>query len=581
MKKRLFAMLSAMLLVLTLLAGCADAPGSSADNVSSGQSSRNQSTDESADASTLADKGEDAGSDAITLQVLNMPANKSGVMTGWFNDYLKEKLGDIDLEYLPTGDQGEQKLQALMASGELPDIIVFKDDKQVENAVAGDMLLAFDEYKELVPNLYNNVGTSMKYYADNLSKGQNKTYAVGVEINNAVETIGDKGSPYLRYDIYKQIGSPKINTFEDYLTVVKLMQEAEPVNADGKKVYGFSIWKDWDRSYMTLGMFTASDLCVTIPGEASLAEINHLNNDAISSILDDDSAYMRFLNFYFEANQLGLLDPDSMTQRFDDATQKAKDGRVLYQSGGWGTQFTREQEDQGIGFKRVPYEEAKVPISSPNLVGKGWSVSVGKASKYPEECMKVINFIYDYETSMVEVNGPKGSIWDIDDSGKPFVTEAGYAWYADPTGSIQDKGGELVHTYTSSSVNKDKNIPMHYTLWEKPDYAPEESVLTQTWKEDMQCDNMLEYHYKCGNVVLTDYVIKPLLTDEMEQISARVGDVIKTNSWKMVFAKDEAEFGALKEEMVTKAKGLGIDQYVEWFRDEYAKAKEFSAQYAE
>jgi len=33
--------------------------------------------------------------------------------------------------------------------------------------------------------------------------------------------------------------------------------------------------------------------------------------------------------------------------------------------------------------------------------------------------------------------------------------------------------------------------------------------------------------------------------------------------------------------MVTKAKGLGIDQYVEWFRDEYAKAKEFSAQYAE
>lgn len=29
-----------------------------------------------------------------------------------------------------------------MASGELPDIVVFKDDKQVINAVAGDMLLA-------------------------------------------------------------------------------------------------------------------------------------------------------------------------------------------------------------------------------------------------------------------------------------------------------------------------------------------------------------------------------------------------------------------------------------------------------
>ena len=61
----------------------------------------------------------------VTLQVFSMPANKSGLMEGyWWTDILEEQVG-VKLELLPSGDQGEQKLQALMASGELPDIVVF------------------------------------------------------------------------------------------------------------------------------------------------------------------------------------------------------------------------------------------------------------------------------------------------------------------------------------------------------------------------------------------------------------------------------------------------------------------------
>lgn len=54
--------------------------------------------------------------DIVTLKVFSMPSNTSGVKEGWWADILKEKAG-VQLEILPSGDEGEQKLQALMASG--------------------------------------------------------------------------------------------------------------------------------------------------------------------------------------------------------------------------------------------------------------------------------------------------------------------------------------------------------------------------------------------------------------------------------------------------------------------------------
>lgn len=47
--------------------------------------------------------------------------------------------------------------------------------------------------------------------------------------------------PYLRYDLYKQIGAPKVETSDDYLDILKKMQEIYPENENKQKVYGFSL----------------------------------------------------------------------------------------------------------------------------------------------------------------------------------------------------------------------------------------------------------------------------------------------------------------------------------------------------
>lgn len=51
---------------------------------------------------------------------------------------------------------------------------------------------------------------------------------------------------------------------------------------------------------------------------------------------------------------------------------------------------------------------------------------------------------------------------------------------------------------------------------------------------------------------------------QMQQKITSIGKVIKEYSWKMIFAKNDAEYNALKEEMVTKAKSLGYDEVMEY-----------------
>ena len=524
----------------------------------------------------------------VKLQMLSLPANASGVLEGWGGDILAKEVG-VEIELLPAGDQGEQKLQALMASGELCDLVVFKDNKQVSNAISGNMLLSLDDYKDYLPDLYSNVPEAINYSKEYLSDDTKSLYAIPLGIKTDPETAGNtNAAPLIRYDLYKKIGTPDINKMEDLLDVLKKMQDLEPTNEDGQKVYGLSIWSDWDRSYMTMALFAAKNVGVTIPGEGNPVEVHHSNNNEVISIMDENSFYLRYLKFLFNANQMGILDPDSMTQRFDDACDKTASGRVLMMYDTWGTGnfSTTERENQNIGFARLPMVGEKAVQDSLQPIGGAWRVAVGKSTQHPEKCAEFINYIYSYEGAMTTINGPQGVVWDVNKENKPYILEEGYSYLLEPDkelpgGMSFNKGLGLLmcSAYTSAEINPEYNTPIGNGYWDKPDYAPEDTELVKTWQADYGAKDLLTYLNKIDAVQIAPFVPAITLTDDMEQISSRVGDVIKTNSWKMIFAKDEAEFNQLKEEMISKAEGLGLNDFLQWFKTEYEKGIEFGKQY--
>lgn len=578
MKTKKYSRFLALLLAGTMLTGSLAGCGN-------GKSDSSTESAEKSGAKTDESSGDD---EIVQLQMLSLPSNSSGVVEGWWAEEVKRQVG-VSIELLPCGDQGDQKLQALMASGELPDIVCFKDYKQVENAVAGDMLLAYDDYKELLPDLYQNAEMPLKYAAEKLSCGKGKAYTVGTDAKLYMETRGDK-EPWLRYDLYKQLGSPKINSLYDYLDVLKQMQELEPTNEDGQKVYGLSIWKDWDRTFMCNAMFAGKFTGVEMI-EGTPAEIDYNSEKpVVQSILDEDSLYLEFIDFLYQANQMGLLDPDSMTQRFDDAVSKMGAGRVLMGLGNWGVSdfATQERQEQGIGHMPVFINNSYTVTEGLQPVGRSWTVSVSKSCKNPEAAMRFINYMFSYDGAMLQRNGPKGVMWDVDEDGNPYVTEEGYEYMQDadkelPEGNTYLDGCPLTWVGLNiTTQNPDlNNTPIGNNFWEKKDFAPAETKLEETWQEDYDAVDSIDYLTKNDLLKPFQFVAYPTLTDDMEQIASRIGDVVVTNSWKMAFAKDDAEYEALKEEMIEKAEGMGLDDFMKWYTDEYNKALNEASNYLE
>lgn len=578
--KKALAILLAAGMLLAGLAGCGAAPESGEHVGDEGKTRQEEGGD--------GESGQSDHDGIVTLKVLSLPSNTSGPVEGWWADILRKEAG-VELEILPSGNEGEQKLQALMTSGELPDIVVFKDNKQVENAVAGDMLLAYDDYKELLPDLYANAEKSLRYYSDNVSNGQGRAYSVGSRI---VNTLPGKGTlnngPYLRYDIYKQIGSPEIKTSDDYLGVLKQMAEAYPENGDGQKVYAFSIWSDWDNTRMVVGETLGNINGVAYDVCGAFQELD-LETNELTSILDENSWYQRNMKLYFDANQLGLLDPDSLTQRFDDATAKAGAGRTLFSAIGWATGGfdSTENHEKGIGFMVVPAENAKVTHSGLAPIGVNWSMSVSSATRHPEAAMKFVNFFYSEEGTMQLYNGPRGTIWDLDENGKPYVTEEGYKYMLDggrelPGGGTISEALNYINTkaFDSFEICPRYGVPYDYQYWDKMEYAPADTKLADEWQADYGAEDQVDYLTQHDGIAVAPFAPIPPLPDDLQQITSRVGEVIVTYSWKMIVAGDEAEFEQLRREMTEKAVGMGIDKVNEWYAAEFEKAYELGQNYS-
>ena len=93
-----------------------------------------------------------------------------GVEDNWQFDKIQEDTG-ITLDWQVGGSNTEDIMSTMLASGELPDIIGFKQLVEAQQAMDGKHLLNLDEYQDIMPAVYENeiydkmVDYSRKYYS--------------------------------------------------------------------------------------------------------------------------------------------------------------------------------------------------------------------------------------------------------------------------------------------------------------------------------------------------------------------------------------------------------------------------------
>lgn len=536
----------------------------------------------------------------ITIDVYDGLANYMGVQEGWFAKIVKDKFNmELNVIAPNVAGNGDTLYQTRTAAGDLGDLIIVDNGQQYNELVEAGLLAdASDYYKDM-----KNV-SRFDAAVQNLNKDADGIYGFPTSVSTLKSTDPSEGldptfGAYLRWDLYGEQGYPDVKTLEDLLPVIQKMQEDHPTTDSGKKVYGFSLFGDWDGNMMNAGK-----QLVTYYGYDELGfALAKADGSDYQSILDSNSEYIRALKFYYQANQMGLIDPESTTQNYDTLFAKFQDGQVLFSWWPWLGQAafnTTTNLDAGKGFMMVPIQDQTVFSYGAEVYGGKQFIGIGSNAEDPERIAAFIDWLYSSEGVLANSSqtsgssGPEGLTWEMKD-GEPVLTDFGKKALLDGNGDVPEEygGGTYkdgvsalnVNTVLPIDTNPDTGFPYAYTMWDSYQKEMTDPV-KEDWSKNMDnAQSTIEYlesHDQLAVAPGASYVA-PEDSSEISTLRNQAKSTIVEYSWKMVFAKDEAEFNSLLKEMQKTADGLGYQTVLEFdmanAKDQNAKreqvAKEF------
>ena len=436
----------------------------------------------------------------ITIDVFDGLANYMGIQQGWFADIVKEKFNmKLNIIAPNVAGGGDTLYNTRVAAGELGDLIVTDKGEKLDELIAGGLVLDAADYYPSMENL-----AKFDASVQHLNEASDGVYGFPTSVSSLKPTEPSEGlnptfGPFVRWDLYKELGYPEIGTLEDLLPVLADMQELNPTADNGQPVYAFSLFKDWDGNMMVTAKQPA---CFYGYDEIGFVLAKADGSD-YQSILDPDGEYIRNLRLYYEANQLGLVDPESTTQNYDTLFSKFQNGQVLFSWWPWLGQSAYNTEAnmaEGKGFEMVPLEDQTIFSYGAEAYGGKQVFAIGSKAEDPERVAAFVDWLYSPEGAYANSSqtggsaGPKGLTWEVNDAGEPELTDFGQQAFLEGGATVPEEwgGGEYadgVSALNTTSVlpidvDPETGFPYSYTFW--PTYqATIANPLTEDWSANM------------------------------------------------------------------------------------------------
>lgn len=545
--------------------------------------------------------------ETIELEVYSQLANYNGKQTGWSAALLKD-LFNVEVVIIPDMDG---TYETRMAGGDLGDLVVWgANGEDYKQAIAKDMLLNWEEFDlgpTYAPYVFENYGTALATNRD--VSGDGNIYGFGMDV--ALQEGAHKSFMYswdLRWDLYKQLGYPEIKNLDDLIEVFKQMKQICPTDALGNEAYAASLWPDWDGNMV---MYVKA-LATAYYGydELGFGHYNPTNGEYYDALglcdvqtgkylaqPNNDTPYIEMLKFFNKLYRADLLDPNSMTQTYDEMGTKVKNGGVYWGIFNYASSMifnTQEHLEAGqMMYSRVPDEANPIVYGMSNLGGNRiWTV--GAYTAYPELCLAIMDFLATPEGSMTMWYGPRGLTWDYNEQGGMYFTELGKKTSTDSSYSLNGVVWTSPYTgkqYTLSGTFNDGCLQINNTTLARdmvnPDGALGEAFNKDTWvSEQTAASYAIQEDWRTWSghsladqyfEAIHKYTVMPDIpysesakSDELKVKWDQCAKAITTNSWRAVFAKADGEFNMHIMNMRNQCKAYGYDLCNAWSMGEAA-----------
>ena len=556
MKKKLISVMLCTAMAVSLLAGCGG------DNKSADTGSKDGNYDE-----------------FITVDVYDEFANYQGIQSGWFAKIIKDKFNmELNIIAPNVAGGGQTLYQTRSAAGELGDLVLINTSNGKLNDVveAGLVMDATDlmEGKDIVTNYGDAISVT------NEGLPEEGMFAFPNSVSSDAATEPSEGleptfGPYIRWDYYKQLGYPEMKNMDDLLDVLEDMQAMAREQEGTDDIYAISLFKDWDDNMMN----NAKQPCCMYGFDEVGFVLLSADGTEKQSIIEDDSIYVDVLNFFYEANQRGLVDPDSTTQNYDTWSAKYTNGKVLYCPWPWVGQNlfnTAENKEAGKGFMFAPVEDMKIFSYGSCPEGNSTQIiAIGSNAEDPQRMADFIDWLYSPEGIRLnsQANGAagiEGLTWEMNEEGKPVLTDFGKQ--ALPMNDVEvpeEYGGgnwkDGVSALNFKPVNLEDIDPAtgeayDYLTWETT-IANNQTALDLDWAEHMGASSTMEYLVNNDMLAVapgSSYAV-PEADSNITTIRGQCKAAVIDNSWKMIFAANDSEFNSLLKTMQDTALGLGYE----------------------
>lgn len=543
---------------------------------------------------TYADESEEP----ITLTIWNTEVLSPGIQTNEIAQEIEKKLG-IKMDIV-QGDA--QKFSILVAGGDLPDIIYTNPAQQntaSNNLITSGQLIALDDLiEEYGPNIKENFSARLDFSKQFASNGEGKIYYLPVrayeadeehpDISYSIENIGLE----TRWDVYQAIGCPEISTTDDYLNVLKEMQDYARENdlADGKQIYAISGWSDW-------GLWPWWLANVREMGYLDLANdtIFDYSDQSVHGVFTSD-AFWESLAFYNKAYNMGILDPEAFTMKNDQFWEKCQNGQVLMTYASWQSENINNTfvatGHPDWSFQKLPYDGYEyisgiVTTNAPLGQGIEYATAITKNCKNPEMAIKLIDYLNSEEGARLIYSGIEGIHWTNENGiiqpTEEFITQSKTDEdYKDSVGvnlynklcgfldiQVLSDGypADLMKSNEQKASNisdADKSYCDYYGDLEGEEYSYPGQVLYDMWQK--------------GKVnTFTDYYLYPTLaqspSEESLNIIAQCEQYMNVQGVQAIVATSEEEFNACKEETLEGLENRSYSQAEEEIARLYAEAE--------
>ena len=512
------------------------------------------------------------GEEPLVITFYDEAANYHGTQTGWFAKVVKDRF-NIELNIIAPQVVGNEVYTTRAMDGDLGDIVIV-DKSKVKTLIAEGLIRDISEIAGC-ENLMR-FKDQIDVYNKELTGEEGKYYGIPAEMTDTspVSLTDDViySSPQLRWDLYQAVGAPEIKDLDGLLDVLAKIHEIHPTEGDGD-AYPFTLWADWDGNDNMIGIANVVQLTTwyneKIKGSAILKP-----DGTFSEIYNKDNAYYKITKFLYKANQMGLVDPESGEQDWNAVAAKlsARQVDLLWYSWQVGFSNTAEQKLAGSTFIFIPVEDMSFYADADRYYGadRVWAVGSKVEGEKYDLILKFLDWYASAEGMTFQHVGIEGLNYTKNDDGTFTVLhddalalnlevpeEYGGGGYSDGNNAINQWIG------ASICMNPDNGERFPFKFWASyREWERENDKTKAGWQEKFGAETPVEYMLKNGMLAPSPSVGFAAPEDSLD-IQTKRSDVNKqlcTYTWKLIFAKDDAEFESLWDEMVTQMDGFGYKE---------------------